>query len=1127
MPSKNGTQQDFVLDIVKGKIDGLETWKKEPGQPASMEDVASLLDNSVPRGPADVTSFHDFYKLNIAFEDVWQEVFGNELGELAQDLYTRVVQETEGGQVTTEPVEGIEDVRNLLEDAKRLLQDRAALAGVPVIVQETYSWMDAQIWSRLSFQLQSEIILSILQANVPATESQSSDLYECEEQIDFLKTRLMLPEDYEGQFPDPPGLVFPGDYRTVELALFSLIWNLHKIGYPSSSLSDESLINKISDALDPSSNATESNEETNETLIEKLSSALKECHAFNVYVPNSVNFGVLLNYRQEWDPQTYQVGELINTIPLAPKESRKYTKKQVTKESRKQKEINNALSVRKGDTAETGRTESEVVRRAKENTSFSANANMSGSVGVVSFGGSSDLNGAGEKESNRSKKNFREAVVKSSQELKNEQKMEIELTSSTEYEETVTGEISNPNEEISVTYLFYELQRRFKVCEYLNDVTPVILVANAVPTPDEITEAWLLRYEWILRRVILDDAFLKAFNLLKKSPAGQKLQIDTLRTNVQHQLRAFEDTKIELETYTTSRTATERELRGAVQKYVHAINNDPSLLDEIADSIGSRLESHGKKAAISAAGGAAGGLFGAAGGLFGTVAGLVLGDKFVDETTANNFDAPEGAQARQEAVEEALGRIDRAITDTKTRLEGVSTALDQAINKYITAVQVQLDRHLALMKLRVHVKDNILYYMQAIWDHEPPDHRFFRICDIEVPNFKDTAVVFELNTSHLYTPIEDYINLVNGIDPQLAGTIREAWEVVKSYVSLKLDALNNNGGEIDEVEVAAALNQLNLLIYKNPENPNHMIGWNWSADPRFIVARLVTISALVRLRLFFDGSSVDVLMKWQFQTNSEEIATLKEFADLDTLLGYKGNYMIFPMKADHPITTYMMHDYLDENNRVKDPDKSLMYQLQGQSGEQIWGELRKRISEEEFEKIEEAITSLLKQFEQKEIDEEALKEKLLELLAKDKLIANLLDTLLIRLTQDRISKEEFKRKLRDICSPTIKRKVQEAEDRLRKELLNNQPSDEIVVPSDLLFIAALPGTHPVLEDFKLKHRGLDVLMVAADLQEKQLELIRRQAQLLSGNYGDPDIDKHIVIDNEKFDGSIMIGTDIK
>ena len=61
------------------------------------------------------------------------------------------------------------------------------------------------------------------------------------------------------------------------------------------------------------------------------------------------------------------------------------------------------------------------------------------------------------------------------------------------------------------------------------------------------------------------------------------------------------------------------------------------------------------------------------------------------------------------------------------------TALQAAVDKLSAAVKEHYDKVAEIDRLRVHVKDNILYYMQAIWSHEPPDQRFFRLYDIDVP----------------------------------------------------------------------------------------------------------------------------------------------------------------------------------------------------------------------------------------------------------------------------------------------------------------------------------------------------------------------------------------------------------
>ncbi len=68
------------------------------------------------------------------------------------------------------------------------------------------------------------------------------------------------------------------------------------------------------------------------------------------------------------------------------------------------------------------------------------------------------------------------------------------------------------------------------------------------------------------------------------------------------------------------------------------------------------------------------------------------------------------------------------------------------------------------------------------------------------------------------------------------------------------------------------------------------------------------------------------------------------------------------------------------------------------------------------------------------------------------------------------------------------------------------------MPSDQLYIEALPGTHPILEDFKLIHRALDVKKVQAEVRHAELENLRLAARLANGEYGDPDIEKKIIVE---------------
>ena len=61
----------------------------------------------------------------------------------------------------------------------------------------------------------------------------------------------------------------------------------------------------------------------------------------------------------------------------------------------------------------------------------------------------------------------------------------------------------------------------------------------------------------------------------------------------------------------------------------------------------------------------------------------------------------------------------------------------------------------------------------------------------------------------------------------------------------------------------------------------------------------------------------------------------------------------------------------------------------------------------------------------------------------------------------------------------------------------------VIVPTSSLYIECLVGTHPLLEDFKLIHRALDVKKVQAEVRHAELENIRLAARALEGEREDP------------------------
>jgi hypothetical protein len=255
----------------------------------------------------------------------------------------------------------------------------------------------------------------------------------------------------------------------------------------------------------------------------------------------------------------------------------------------------------------------------------------------------------------------------------------------------------------------------------------------------------------------------------------------------------------------------------------------------------------------------------------------------------------------------------------------------------------------------VHVKENILYYMQAIWSHEPPDQRFFRLYnkDVPIPTAKLGGVAVDICS-----------NAPNITDLFLANNVVSA-----------------------ELKIPPKVG--------------------------------ITVKKLV------------------------------EVADLDTVLGYKGNYMIFALKDNNYLTLYMMQEYLDVGAelRLRDPDEFGNFTV---------------------DELEEIATCAFKR-----------------------------------------DPDEFAKYRVDFKNILIKRLSSPRKD-----------SDLVVVPTSSLYIEALVGTHPLLEEFKLIHRALDVKKVQAEVRHAELENIRLAARALRGKDEDPDIEKKILIETDTKDITI-------
>jgi hypothetical protein len=489
--------------------------------------------------------------------------------------------------------------------------------------------------------------------------------------------------------------------------------------------------------------------------------------------------------------------------------------------------------------------------------------------------------------------------------------MEIDTSESAETEATTFHEIQNPNDELAVTYLFYELQRQYTISERIQQLTPVILVANEVPAPHEINDAWLVAHDWILRRAILDDSFRPALDYLTKSFVGAEVNIRILESNAIGQKNLVDRINQQIQTQ-----------RGLLSSYERSVQQG-------VENVANTQEQQG---------------------IFNTVKRIFDPIGITGGADSGVVDA---AQARADLARQTLDRAERERARLLAQLEVAATALQSAVDKLSSAVKEHYDRVTEVDRLRVHVKDNILYYMQAIWRHEPPDQRFFRLYNIDVP------IVMPVTTGQT-------VNVTRG-----------------------------DGARTMPPGLRALL-----------------------------------------------GSDETVLAMLPMPTVTVTNKKLVEVADLDNVLAYKGNYMVLALKENNYLTLHMMQDYVDvgEELLLRDPDELRNYSV---------------------EQLRELATAINK---------------------KDPNDFN-------------ARRDDFKKMLLDrLTSP-------------RKE------NDLVIVPTNSLYIECLVGTHPLLEDFKLIHRALDVKKVQAEVRRAELENIRLAARALEGEREDPDIEKKIVIEN--------------
>jgi hypothetical protein len=646
-------------------------------------------------GPADVPAFHDFHDVQIAFEPIWQEALDERYLDDVASAYDQIVER--GGAPAESAVTGLLTApapvnirRNFIDSAMDLFGNLAVAiqTDVPDVVASSV-YISREEWRVLPADLQNELLAI-------ATE------------IRDLRDKVL-------EALDPDEL---DDFDFLNLAeLLRAAQTKKTIAYRS----QIQLLTADADRLVAHARRLLLEIEARgpwaptHELIDKLrrhrSSAYPFRHFAATPTTRSINFGLLVTYRQMWTPISYQVGELVSTIPLAPKEIRKFSKRTVVKTKRAQSEIESNLASRRFETEERSRAEAEIISRASAKTNFSLSVD-----GTFNLGGDAPIGGSittkssfsrdAEQHSESIKKEFREAVLKSAEEYKNERKVEVSTEETFESEVTESGEIQNPNDEVPCTFLFYELQRRYKVAEKIHRLQSVVYVAQEVPPANTIDAAWLIRHDWILNRVLLDDSFRPALTYLSTTLVSEDVVLRESREALFRHRKLVEELKEDI---------LERRVLAGL-RYA-ALQRQMERTAESADS--------------------GGGLFGGIGDFVG---GLGIGgellSKGLDFITGSGEGPTEEAQLREAAARDAYDRERREEEEMASRLMNAISVLEAMQKAYAERLGQHLRQLTQVERLATHVAQNILYYMQAIWMYESNDQRFLRLRNVPVPIFK-------------------------------------------------------------------------------------------------------------------------------------------------------------------------------------------------------------------------------------------------------------------------------------------------------------------------------------------------------------------------------------------------------
>jgi hypothetical protein len=241
---------------------------------------------------------------------------------------------------------------------------------------------------------------------------------------------------------------------------------------------------------------------------------LSQEYPFEVFPPLTVNVGLRVVYRQEWRSLGLQKGEIVRTVPLGPGQREKVSTK-IFRRRRHSRTLESVTATETTtETTDTTKDSSEIVAEASSTFNWKVDAEVHGGIAVIGGSVSTSLGGGSEEKSRATSSSLSEAMRKAASKVRRETKVVVSTEQEETFERETASEIQNPNNETAITYEYHKLQQQYEVFTHLAEVESVIFVAERLPSPAEIGDAWVRRHDWIIARVLKDESHRATLNEL-------------------------------------------------------------------------------------------------------------------------------------------------------------------------------------------------------------------------------------------------------------------------------------------------------------------------------------------------------------------------------------------------------------------------------------------------------------------------------------------------------------------------------------------------------------------------------------------------------------------------------------